>query len=224
MLNVQHTNMTATITLWATLFFAGVTSVEAQSTAAAKHYEQGVRENRQGLLVAATVSLTEAISQHPNYADAYLQRGLSFEGLGKVDAAIRDYSAAIEHGGDSLLPYQKLFAWCRNERQYERGIELAKKLVEHAPSNAAAGFWEMGRFHDLQKDRVGALNAYRQALEHLPAATGETAEDQDFRRALERKIEQLDAGDHSGSFGLLRTDVTLKKAEQTQEPKTPVPH
>ena len=57
-------------------------SAVAQSAEASRYYEQGVKENRAGLLVAASVSLTEAIHQHPQYAQAFLERGLSFEGMG----------------------------------------------------------------------------------------------------------------------------------------------
>ena len=163
----------------------------AQKSGATAHYEQGVKENREGHLVAASVSFTEALSLRPDYPEAYVQRALSFEGMGKHEAAIQDYSAAIEHGSDHLLPYQKLFAWCRSQELYDRGVDVASALIRNIPANAVAGHWEMGGFLESLKDKPGALASYRLALDALSIGPDASAGERDFHKTLERKVRTL---------------------------------
>ena len=127
-----------------------------------------------------------------------MKEDLASKEWAQTKAAMSDFASAIEHDGTVLLPYQKLFKWFRAQKHYRRGLTFAQTLIEKIPSNAAAGYWEMGRFHELLGQSPGAIKAYRRALTFLPTESEEAPDEGDFRRALEQKIVALELDSPEG--------------------------
>lgn len=80
-------------------------SAFGQSQKAMQLYELGVKQNEAGLLLEASVYLSDAIFEYLRYADAYYQRGMSFYGLEKISHAIRDLDAATQLKVKSVHAY-----------------------------------------------------------------------------------------------------------------------
>ena len=71
-------------------------------------FNQGVKQNQAGLLVEASVLLTEAIALDDQQHRYFHQRGLSFLGMGEVDHGIKDFKQAVDLNSDVLEVYLKL--------------------------------------------------------------------------------------------------------------------
>ncbi len=56
---------------------------------------QGMNQGMKGDLLAAIAIFSSLIARHPDYADAYFNRGIAYRKLGKTPAAIADFDQAI---------------------------------------------------------------------------------------------------------------------------------
>ena len=103
-------------------------------------------------------SFDEAIRLNPNLADAYTNRGASYNALGQYQRAIRDLDEAINLNPEMAMAYNNRGNSYGNLEQLERAIEdygeairLDSRFVL-AYSNRALASTYLGRDDDAQAD------------------------------------------------------------------------
>ncbi len=158
-----------------------------QSNKAKAKFDQGVVQNQMGLLVDASLLLTEAIETYPEYAEAYYQRGLSFNGMRQKKAAIKDLEQAIELQIDNIQAYLLLIRWYKSVEEFEKALVVTERIIEQLPDNTAGAYYDQGLIYDKTKEPKKALAAYKNALKHLDADLVE------FKNLLEMRVQEIEA-------------------------------
>jgi TolB-like protein/DNA-binding winged helix-turn-helix (wHTH) protein/Tfp pilus assembly protein PilF len=128
---------------------------------------RAVLRTEQWQLESAEQDLKRAIALNPNYADAYVRLGASYEYAGRPRDALSAYSKAQEL--DPLhfilhtrrcLTYQNLGRYTEAAAACDRAIEL-----ERAPPNA---YWARGLIALSSGNLPDAIAGYREALSRSP--------------------------------------------------------
>lgn len=158
----------------------------SQNKEARQLYEQGVAENEKGYLVKASVHLTDAIALYPNYADAYYQRALSFQGLERMEASLRDLEKAIELKVDSLNAHLWLMNIYKEKRAYKEALSVTDAMLERFPEQGAGIYYSRGEIFEATNKNKQALEAYRLSLKSADESMT------DFIQMLEDTIERLE--------------------------------
>jgi Flp pilus assembly protein TadD len=92
----------------------------------------------QGKLDEAIAEIKQAIRLMPGHAEAHNNLGIALDGQGKLDEAIAEFRTAIRIKPDDALSHSAL-AWrlvlspARPPRDYDEGLQHARKAVELAP-------------------------------------------------------------------------------------------
>lgn len=160
--------------------------IAAQISAEARaFYEQGLAGNRSGHLVEATTAFTNALTLDPEFAEAYYQRGLAFDGMGRRQQAVDDYAAAVGRGIQTLEPYLRLIAIYKENQLYPAALIVTDQILAHLPENAAGAYWDKGQIYQLMGDRPNAIAAYEACI----AALGPT--NADFAATVRDRIAAL---------------------------------
>lgn len=144
------------------------------------HYIRSVLNFRQENLDAALEDLDTAIEMNPNYAVAYYQKGmvLKRQNPEDIDGALEWFDQAIEiaeqtnntevannareNAAEELI-YRA--ATLKDERQYDRAIELLNRVENYAPQSANAQY-RFAELYNTRGDWSTAENHARQALEY----------------------------------------------------------
>ena len=127
----------------------------------------GLALHQEGRYVAAHDAFDEAVRQHPRWADAYANRGVTKVRLGNVNGAILDLNTAI-----SLAPQDPVLFYNRGNALVAAGHpELAvgdfSRAVEIQPLYARAWF-NRGSAHALAGRAEAAVADWRHAIEIEP--------------------------------------------------------
>lgn len=86
-----------------------VSNLDSHAASAESHFTRGTHQEKLGHLAVAIEDYSQAIARSPNYAEAYLRRGLAKTELGRKQSAIIDLNLATKHffeAGD-LRNYQR---------------------------------------------------------------------------------------------------------------------
>lgn len=158
----------------------------AQLPEAKRLFDRGVELNQTGILVEASVLFTEALAIDPEYAEAYYQRGLSFQGMGRHQHAMKDFLAATGYGIRRLDPYLRLIKWHTDRREFAAVLIVTDQLAAHMPENAAGAHWDKGKTYEQMQKNTLAIAAYRAALDALDS------DNADFANVLTDRIEELE--------------------------------
>ncbi|MDD5493929.1 MAG: tetratricopeptide repeat protein [Dehalococcoidia bacterium] len=140
-----------------------------------EHNKQGVELLNQGKYKEAIAEFTQAIALQPEISDLYFNRGLANDRYGDIDAAIRDYTSAIQKAaGSNRQPDYKLY--------YVRGYDYVAKK-EYGPAQAdllkaielnpqyASSYEQLGIVFSSSEQYDKAIENYSRAIELQPKAT-----------------------------------------------------
>ena len=177
-----------------TVLISGTSLATEPSKDALDLYNKAIERNKTGKLVAASILLTEALTTEPEFERAYYQRGLSFWGMDQQQAAILDFTKAINFGIKNLEPYRRLIAWHKQHKEYDQALIVIDRLVSNMPENATGAYWDKGHIHELQGNDELALESYRKVL------LGLDSEDNEFAKTVRLKITSLQQSDTSEGF------------------------
>ena len=106
------------------------------------HSNLGAALKVQGKLEESVAELRAAIRLKPDYADAHRNLGATLVAQGKREEAVAEYRAAIRiepdlAGAHNALAWNLVFSPNRPRRDYEEGLQHARKAIESAPKNGA---------------------------------------------------------------------------------------
>ncbi|MBI1786852.1 MAG: tetratricopeptide repeat protein [Acidobacteria bacterium] len=118
-----------------------------------------------------------AIQLDPNFAAAYLNRGLVYQALAKYELAVQDFTWAIEQE-----PQNALFYWRRAKahfglRHYEEAMVDYNQSIQLNPSDPRP-FLDRGQLHERQ-------GRYREASADFQAALARKSDFLEARQALD---------------------------------------
>ena len=157
----------------------------SESLTANELYEKGLNKNKSYHYVDASVYFTQAIAKKLEFPEAYYQRGLSFEGMGKSTHAIKDFNTAIDQGFKDIDAYLKLISYYKNSKQYQSAILICQKLIQAMPENAAGAYYDMGKIYENLGNIEWAIKSYEKSLLNTDN------EFEEFKNQLQTKIESL---------------------------------
>lgn len=175
-------NILAVACVMSTLLYsnAGKASEQAESL-----YQQAVIKNQTGLLIEASVLLTQAISIDDRRDKYFHQRGLSFFGMGENNQGIKDFNRAVDLKTTELSIYLKLINHYIDTAQYNAVLSITDQLLSNLPDQAVGAYYDKGRAYELMAKPQLAIAAYQSAIENL------APEPSDFRDTLLDKITTL---------------------------------
>ncbi len=171
------------ICLW---LLHGLGAVSAKSNKAAEIlYINGLEKNQTGLLIEATVVLTEAIAIDDQQHRYFYQRGLSFFALGQVDHGIEDFKQAVILKTDELGVYLKLISLYSTRSQYRLVLTTTDQMLDNLPAQAAGAYFDKGRAYEALHLPHLAINAYQASINQL------SSNQTDFKQMLTERITSI---------------------------------
>jgi serine/threonine protein kinase/Tfp pilus assembly protein PilF len=138
-----------------------------------------MKETRQRLLDEALAFYTDLIASNPRHSQAYLERGLLHERMGKAEQARDDYQKALECDPDDADAFRAL-GWLfagdlGHQLQGNRDeivLPLLRRALELQPTHPRA-YWVMAYHYVLTKRPKEAAAAWRKAAELVPIGSAE---------------------------------------------------
>jgi tetratricopeptide (TPR) repeat protein len=107
-----------------------LTSEFSFSQSAKRFLSDGIGAAEKKMHTDAIDYFNKAIMLNPNYYDAFLERGKSFEALGNVPEALKDYQNAMANKTDEEDPYLFLGQLFIKNKKYPDALIIAKKSLE----------------------------------------------------------------------------------------------
>lgn len=154
-------------------------------------YRRGRTLARQGNHQSAIAVLSKALADHPDVAEVYITRGLSYGTLGQPDKARQDFVAAIDRADNPATAYFQL-----GQLAFEQG-NIADAMVDWqraiaANPNYAEAHYQLGVAQSKAADFAAALASFDRVLEVNPNWAEAYLERGNVRQHLE---------DHDGAMG-----------------------
>ena len=75
------------------------------------------------------------IDKYPNKADAYIQRGFIYDGMGKYDEAISDYKVGLKYGGDKSSYFENMGIALNKKGEFKKALSLYTKAIDLDPED-----------------------------------------------------------------------------------------
>lgn len=153
------------------LVFLQTVSSQAQSSASARQLaRKGTALMSMNKIDAAIESYTRAIELSPNYAEAYVQRGLAKRARGDLAGSIEDYEKAASIDSKSIIG-NRFVAQAYSNRGFiklnaldvDSAIEDFTKAININP-NEDGHYYRRGYARLIKEDLVEALNDLNKAL------------------------------------------------------------
>jgi len=151
------------------IIFSGSLAMGETSTAADWfNRADGLWDGKKFIEVKETMAyLDKAIEQQPNYANAYISRGMAYNQTGDYQRAIQDYNLALLFTNDenSLTKiFDKMGVAYANLGQYQRAINNFNHAISLKPDYADA-YNNRGIVYFLQGDKKQCCNDAQKACE-----------------------------------------------------------
>ena len=112
---------------------------------------------------AAVSAYDKAIKLHPNYPDAYTNRGVANRRMGKLDEAMADYDMAIKIKPDYAMAYSnRAIIWIakNNIKEAKEDLDMAIKEMPHSVeilNNHGYVNYRLGMFDEARSDMDMAI-------------------------------------------------------------------
>jgi tetratricopeptide (TPR) repeat protein len=131
------------------------------------HYFLARTYYTRGVYPLAKSEFETAIRLDPSYIKAYSNLGITLEALGNTDAALRNYTAAIQledhREQKSEWPYIYLSAFYNRQKNATEALNYAHKAME-INSASDTVYFEMAKAYRTQKQLQKAVEAARSAI------------------------------------------------------------
>ena len=131
------------------------------------HFDRAYDAAENGDHDTAILEYTLAIDKDPNYADAYYNRGISYDALNQFERAIQDFDKAIELDPNDAVAYYNRGNSHHNLMQYELAIQNYNKAIELDPNDTDA-YYNRGNSHKNLMQYELAIWNYDKAIELDP--------------------------------------------------------
>jgi Flp pilus assembly protein TadD len=96
---------------------------------------EGTGQSMRGEYERAIVMLSKAIDLDPQYAEAYMNRGIAYLESGQVEKALQDFSESLRLEPNALCYYNRAQAWLAKQ-DLERAAADLNEAVRLAPEDA----------------------------------------------------------------------------------------
>jgi tetratricopeptide (TPR) repeat protein len=131
-----------------------------------KYWKTANESYQRGEYRDAILNYNYVIQLSPEFAGAFLYRGLSFYNLGATDDAIEDYSTFIQMEPSEPLGYRSR-GWAKYYKDDFLGaLSDFNRMIELNPD--AEAYYNRGSAKSGLKDYYGAINDYKKAIELYP--------------------------------------------------------
>ncbi len=114
--------------------------------------------------------INKAIAIKIDFKDAFLQRGLLYDLLGKTENARLDYERVLELDPENARAYTNLGTYYGQKGDYKKAIEYFKKALEYSP-NLYASYSNIGLVYLHKNQPDSALYYFNKAAQLSPDAT-----------------------------------------------------
>ena len=115
----------------------------------------------------AIQDFNKAIELNPNYFEAYTNRGLIYDNLGKYERAIQDYDKAIQINPNFTIAYNNRGWDYVLIKQHERAIQDFNKAIELTP-NYSPAYNNRGWAYKVLNQYEQAIADYNKAIQINP--------------------------------------------------------
>jgi tetratricopeptide (TPR) repeat protein len=115
--------------------------------------------------------LNNAIKLQPDYADAYLSRGIAYDNLRQHQRAVEDFNEAIRLKPDLAYAYNNRGNVYRQIGQHQRAIEDFNEAIRLKPDNSSA-YNNRGLIYANLGQYQRAIEDYNKAISLKPDYTG----------------------------------------------------
>jgi protein O-mannosyl-transferase len=109
-----------------------------------------------------------ALKIRPDYMDAHLDLGITYEAMGRMDDAATQFTTAEKLSPLSVRVHNTLSEFYLDQRDLEKAKIEASTSLEILPTTQAS--WDLGLAEWLQEDRRGAERAFLDALALSPTS------------------------------------------------------
>jgi len=162
---MKNSTLSVLVVLMANAFlFACVPSKAEPDAKALEHYHLAGDYVTQGKMDLAIEQYTKAISIDPEYAAAYFDRGIAFQGIGDYDRAIADYTQAIDLDPEYASSYYHRGVVYYYQGDLDKAISDLEKATELDSSYALAYAVSGQVYFELGEVELAIAN-YENALE-----------------------------------------------------------
>lgn len=122
---------------------------------AKKDFEKGANEFRQRKYKDAEVSFGKAVTEYPQYADAWVSLGRTERQLGSEDKARQDFQKAMDLDKKLLGPWQELGYMASDQSKWEEAAKYLDQAVKLDPMDSAMT-WYFSAVADFNLHRFEA--------------------------------------------------------------------
>ena len=143
---------------------------------------------------------SEAIRLKPDYADAFVNRGIARGDKGDVEGELRDYNEAIRFKPDSAEAFYNRGLARHDKGDLEGAIQDYNEAIQFKPGYANA-FYNRGNARRAKGDLEGALQDYSEAIRLEP---------DEADAFVNRGIARSDKGDVEGALRDYNEAIRLK--------------
>ncbi len=135
-----------------------------------KILQQAFEKYNQGEYREALYHVDLAINQNPNFARAYMIRGMINSRLGEETYAIRDFTYAIDLDPDEAFAYYGRGLIYKKNDQFRRAVADFDQAIRHN-SGLPEMYVARGRVKYNVEDYQGAMNDFTRAIELNPSSS-----------------------------------------------------
>lgn len=107
--------------------------------------------------------ISKVIDKYPNKADAYIQRGFIYDGMGKYDEAISDYKVGLKYGGDKSSYFENMGIALNKKGEFKKALSLYTKAIDLDPEDPI-NYANRGSCYDDMEEYELAINDYCKAI------------------------------------------------------------
>jgi tetratricopeptide (TPR) repeat protein len=112
------------------VFFIAASSNISIAQSAKRFLNDGIEAADKKMHTDAIDYFNKSIVLKPNYYEAFLERGKSFEAIGNIAEATKDYQSAMANNSDEEEPYLKLGYLFINSKKYVDALIISKKSLD----------------------------------------------------------------------------------------------